>query len=98
MIKKKKTETLKAPKITKIIDNNGQKIYIGPTIKNILIKNSIFYGEPGEDVAKILKEFPLAKNLFIPIEHFSNALTQLGKKGTSINYFYSTIVKKVSEQ
>lgn len=56
---KEKKNTVKA------LEN--QKIYVGPTIRGVVDKNTIFSDKLPTEVEKLKKELPIFGNLFVPV-------------------------------
>lgn len=72
-------------------------IYIGPTIKKYgLNSGNIFIGSLSENVQETLKEFPILKELFVPInEDFPLIKKNLKIEGTKENILYKKIIKEL---
>ena len=70
-------------------------VYIGPDIKNVVKKNTIFNNGITKGLQKKIEETPLLGGLLIPVDQLSDANIQLSKKGSVLNTLYERVSKLI---
>ena len=88
------------PKSQKVLQkqNSVKKetvIYIGPDIKGVVKKNTIFNNGITKGLKKKMEEKPMIGGLIIPIEQLADANMQLLKKGSVLNTLYKKVEKMI---
>ena len=70
-------------------------MYLGPTIIGVIRHSTIFKGGALPEKAKeCVKQFPMMKKLFIPIEELPQAVKELSKEQSALGTIYSQTAKK----
>lgn len=86
----KPTESIEQIPKTENSAKSGKKIYVGPTIPGVAIRNTVFEGRIPVPLQEIVKAEPYFSNLFIDIGKYPDAeLMILRKKG----YIYDAYKK-----
>ncbi|SMF88155.1 hypothetical protein SAMN05661091_4144 [Paenibacillus uliginis N3/975] len=84
------TRTSEAPQEPKVevAAEPEQLIYIGPSIRmnGVGIRtNQVFIGGHPEYFKALYAEYPLIKNLFVPVDQLQESLKQIKQTGTALN-------------
>lgn len=90
------TETEKAVETANTAPEEVVKlVYVGPTLpKGQLKQNSIFEGTEKEikkELEKVLKEYPLAEKMLVPVRNLAEAKRKAGTAGNIMNKWYADI-------
>ena len=91
-------ETPKVQKSVQAQTNVKKKqtvVYVGPDIKNVVKKNTIFNNGLTKGLQKKMDEIPLIGGLLIPVEQLADANVQLSKKGSVLNTLYERVKKMI---
>lgn len=91
-------ETPKVQKSVQAQTNVKKKqtvVYVGPDIKNVVKKNTIFNNGLTKGLQKKMDEIPLIGSLLIPVEQLADANVQLSKKGSVLNTLYERVKKMI---
>lgn len=91
-------ETPKVQKSVQAQTNVKKKqtvVYVGPDIKHVVKKNTIFNNGLTKGLQKKMDEIPLIGSLLIPVEQLADANVQLSKKGSVLNTLYERVKKMI---
>ena len=78
MSKQAVKQTLKTNDSTK----NETLVYVGPTIKGVVKRDTFFNHGISEELKKAIKEKPVLGSLVVPLSHFPNAKKEIQIGGT----------------
>ena len=74
-----------------------QIMYIGPEVPGVIGKNQIFTFDPEDKKEKVKKIYPAAVNLFVGMDHITEARKEVSQDGTFLNVTYKNFAKKIEE-
>lgn len=74
----------------------SKKIYIGPTIDGVAIKNTV-YDEPPQTLTAAMKKWPYLSGLYIPISDYAKAERQINSRNGATYQFYTMALKDRAE-
>ncbi len=60
----------------------GQCVYIGPEIRNVISRNTIFRNGIPEETREQLAQIPVLRKLFVPLKDLPKAVRSLSSEGT----------------
>lgn len=66
-------------------------VYIGPTIKHKLKKNTVFANGIPEIGKEIEKDIPAIKSLFVPLKDIADAKKEVDTKDSALNLIYKKV-------
>lgn len=87
-------ETPKVQKSVQAQTNVKKKqtvVYVGPDIKNVVKKNTIFNNGLTKGLQKKIEQIPLLGGLIIPVEQLADANVQLSQKNSVLNTLYERV-------
>ena len=73
----------------------GSFIYVGPSLRTGVRKNTVFTGtreEVEEYLKPTLEAYPQAKTLLIPTESLAKVKSQVNTRGTLLNKYYTDLL------
>lgn len=70
-------------------------VYVGPDIKNVVKKNTIFNNGLTKGLQQKIDDTPLIGGLIIPIEQLADVNAQLSKKDSVLNTLYERVKKMI---
>lgn len=82
----------KAFKSKKMVAESKEKlIYLGPSIKDKIMGNTIFSNGISKELKEISKEIPAIKSLIVPINKLSKVRKELQEKDSVISICYQKV-------
>lgn len=75
-------------------DSEKSVIYIGPDIKNLVKRHSVFISLP-QSIKDFKKECPDIEHLFVVVDDFQVASEALTKKGSLNQHYYQNVSKYI---
>ena len=99
-----KTTTAKNSKLVKETTNenaiettkNSQVVYIGPTLKGIVTKNTIFASGIPSEVKEQLNKYPILNKLVIPIKNLPKVNMEM-QTGGAHSVLYARAVEQITK-
>lgn len=73
-------------------------IYLGPTILGVITENNIFKGDLPEKIQNAVKEIPVMKSLFVPIENLISAKKELKESHSAKSICYNKMLEYKKEK
>lgn len=73
-------------------------IYLGPTILGVITENSIFKGNLPEKIKNTIKEIPVMRSLFVPIENLISAKKELKENNSAKSICYNKMLEYKKEK
>lgn len=74
----------------------SKKIYIGPTIDGVAIKNTV-YDEPPQALTAAMQKWPYLSGLYIPVSEYAKAARQIDSRNGAAYKFYSMALEDRAE-
>ncbi len=71
--------------------------YIGPDIKNIVFKGTVFEGGIPEALRNKISKIPALKGMLVPVSNLAAAGAEIAKQGTMLNNLYQAVNLKLRE-
>jgi hypothetical protein len=86
---------MSAKKTTAATQQNGNKMYLGPTIVGVIRHSTVFKdGVLPQRVKDCVAELPMMEKLFVPLDEISTAVKELNKEKSVLGTVYAQIAKK----
>lgn len=89
------TEAEKTQETANTEATEGSFIYVGPSLRTGVRKNTVFTGtreEVEEYLKPTLEAYPQAKTLLIPTESLAKVKSQVNTRGTLLNKYYTDLL------
>ncbi len=71
--------------------------YIGPNIKNIVFKGTVFEGGIPEPLKDKISKIPALKGMLVPVSNLAAAGAEIARQGTTLNNLYQAVNLKLGE-
>lgn len=84
---------------TKTADRQpGTVMYIGPTIKKVVVKNTIFNNGLPAALEEQKKKMPILGSLIVPVEQLVEARKNMNKSSSAIRTCYEQVLSILQEE
>ena len=74
-----------------------QVIYIGPTIKGVVVENTVFSNGLPEELNKKMQEVPAMKSLLVKVEDLARAKRCMNLEGSAENMCYKKVIESMEK-
>jgi hypothetical protein len=96
--KEKVTTSTVAKKEKKAAKKEETLMYIGPTIPNVVSKNTVFNNGLPDALEKKKEEMPVLAQLIVPVESLSEARKNLAKSNSAIGTCYQQVLSDLQKE
>lgn len=87
------------PEVKKEETKNGNLMYVGPTIQNLIRHGTVFAdGVLPPKVNAAVAELPAAAKLFVPVDGIQEAMKSLSKKNSALSEVSDRMARKFSKR
>lgn len=74
---------------------NIQRVYCGPSVKNVATQYRVFDGEVPPELDAFIKAHPIAGGLLVPVDRFAEVRQRLETAGTAEAILFEKIKKEI---
>ena len=85
-------ETTAAEKSADEAGEQIQRVYCGPSIKDVVREGTVFTGGIPEVLEEYIQKNPAVRSLIVPLADFAAFRADIGRRGTPANIIYSNVL------
>lgn len=74
-----------------------QLIYIGPTIKGVVVENTILKNGVPEELEKKMQEVPAMKSLLVKVDDLAKTKVAVNREGSAENMCYKKVLESMKK-
>lgn len=106
--KKENEQVTEQPKVTAVTVNKAeskntkvapvqQLIYVGPTIKGIVVENTVFRNGLPEELKKKMEEVPAMKSLLVGVDNLAKVKAAMNRESSAESLCYKKILESMEK-